>query len=218
MEPQRVSKSRYSGRILSYYTIREPVESELVDRRSRFLAVAERVGTEAAAHAVIDAQRRTHPQARHHCSAYVIGADADLRRSNDAGEPGGTAGTPILEAITGAGYSDVVIVVTRWFGGTLLGSGGLIRAYGRAAADALTAASPVERRRATVLLVRCGYEDSGVLTRLLYDTAQVLDTAYDAEVVFRVVTLTPGDLRENIGAMASGRADVTIEGHAWLDA
>ena len=112
--------------------------------RSRFLAHVARAETEAAARAVIAEARAAHHDARHHCSAFVLGADAMLRRSNDDGEPSGTAGRPMLDVLGGRGLSDVVVVVTRWFGGTLLGTGGLTRAYGDATAAALAEfASPI---------------------------------------------------------------------------
>src|SRR5699024_12698460 len=103
-----------------------------------------------------------------------------LQRGNDDGEPAGSAGTPILEAMLGAGYRNVVVVVTRWFGGTLLGSGGLIRAYGGAAADALRLAQPLRRQRVTVLTVYAGHDIADSFAAVLLDTAQVIDTAYEA--------------------------------------
>lgn len=122
--------------------------------RSRFIARVERVETEAAARTVIATAREAHPRARHHCSAFVLGADSRTQRSNDDGEPSGTAGAPMLDALTSAGLSDVVAVVTRYFGGVLLGAGGLTRAYRAAVAEAVQGASRVTRaprRRVAIL-------------------------------------------------------------------
>lgn len=139
---------------MEYLTIAEPAEAELEISRSRFLTRIERVGTEAEARAVIAAVREQHPRARHHCSAFVLGADSRTQRSNDDGEPSGTAGAPMLDALTSAGLSDVVAVVTRYFGGVLLGAGGLTRAYRAAVAEAVLHARRVTRaprRRVAIL-------------------------------------------------------------------
>lgn len=130
---------------MEYQTIAAPAEAELEISRSRFLTRLERVSTEAEARAVIAAARDAHPRARHHCSAFVLGPDMRTQRSNDDGEPSGTAGAPMLDALTSAGLSDVVAVVTRYFGGVLLGAGGLTRAYRAAVAEAVLGAERVVR-------------------------------------------------------------------------
>lgn len=120
------------------------VTVEIERRRSRFLAVLRRAQSADTAQELIDELRRRHHQARHHCSAWVIGPQRDLRRAHDDGEPSGTAGAPMLEVLThttmpsgAADLSDVVVVVVRWFGGTLLGAGGLVSAYSDATAAAV---------------------------------------------------------------------------------
>ena len=140
---------------MEYQTIAGPAEAELEISRSRFLTRLERVESEAEARAVIAAAREAHPRARHHCSAFVLGPDGRTRRSNDDGEPSGTAGAPMLDALTSAGLSDVVAVVTRYFGGVLLGAGGLTRAYRAAVAEAVVGAARVTRapRRRMAILV-----------------------------------------------------------------
>ena len=130
-----------------YLTVARDAEAEIEVRRSRFLCTVVRVEDEAGARAVVDRMRRTHWDARHHCSAFVLGPPpAPVERSSDDGEPAGTAGAPMLEVLRGhggAGVSDVVAVVTRWFGGVLLGSGGLMRAYGGTAALCLRSAEKI---------------------------------------------------------------------------
>ena len=122
-----------SAGVTSYLTIARDATAEVEVPRSRFLCTLRRVATEDAARALVAALRREHWDARHHCSAFVLGPDA-VRPAlqSDDGEPAGTAGAPMLEVLRGAGVSDVAAVVTRWFGGTLLGAGGLVRAYGDA--------------------------------------------------------------------------------------
>ncbi len=100
--------------------------AELVVKKSRFLCTITRVDGREEARGVVDRLRKQHHEARHHCSAFVIGPDGTLEHSSDDGEPAGTAGAPMLEALRGSGLSDVVAVVTRWFGGVLLGPGGLV--------------------------------------------------------------------------------------------
>lgn len=141
-----------------YRTIAAPVDAEIEISRSRFLARLERVEDEGSARAAITAARAEHPRARHHCSAFVLGPDGRVQRSNDDGEPSGTAGAPMLDALTSAGLSDVVAVVTRYFGGVLLGAGGLARAYRAAVAEAVQAASPVVRALRYELEVRTAYD------------------------------------------------------------
>lgn len=141
-----------------YVTIAGAVDTEIEISRSRFLTRLERVSDETAARDVIAGVRSAHPRARHHCSAFVIGPDARVQRSNDDGEPSGTAGAPMLDALVSAGLSDVVAVVTRYFGGVLLGAGGLTRAYRSAVAGAVLEASRVERVMRREVEVRAAYD------------------------------------------------------------
>ena len=117
-----------------------PSEGEYEAKRSRFLARAVPVRSEEEAAAVLAARRKEHYAARHHCYAFVLGLHNETTRSSDDGEPSGTAGKPILEALLGSGLHNALIVVTRYFGGTLLGTGGLVRAYSAAAKAALESA------------------------------------------------------------------------------
>jgi putative IMPACT (imprinted ancient) family translation regulator len=133
---------------VSFLTLAAPAEARTRIRGSVFLARAAPAASEAEARAVLAARERTDPHATHHCSAWNLRTGPC--RANDAGEPSGSAGAPILAAIEGAGVTDAVVVVTRWYGGTKLGVGGLVRAYGEAAAEALEAAP----RRTGVQAVR----------------------------------------------------------------
>ncbi|MCL3817189.1 IMPACT family protein [Aeromicrobium wangtongii] len=187
-------------------------------KRSRFLAVAERVADESAAREVVASARRRHHDARHHCSAFVIGPDAAIRRSNDDGEPAGTAGAPMLEVLTRHGVSDVVVVVTRWFGGTLLGAGGLVRAYGDATRLALEAAGTRERRLVHTMLVTADIAEAGAIEHRLRGLGAVTDVAYGQRVVITVGVADPERLATEVAAISGGRADVEDAGTAWVDA
>lgn len=140
-----------------YETIQASVDAEQEISRSRFLCRLERVQDEDSARAVIQRVRSEHPRARHHCSAFVLGHDGRLQRSNDDGEPSGTAGAPMLDALVSAGLSDVVAVVTRYFGGVLLGAGGLTRAYRSSVAGAVLLATRQPRELRQLVLVHTDY-------------------------------------------------------------
>lgn len=172
-----------------YLTLRAPVVASVEEKRSVFECWLRPVPDEAAARAVIEQARSTHWDARHHCSAFVLGPDCAVRRSNDDGEPAGTAGAPMLEALVHAGLTDVVAVVTRWFGGTLLGTGGLARAYGDAVRAAAAQAEESGQLRTMVLAresqVRVGHDLAGRLDNDLRSRGiAVVDTDYAQQVTF----------------------------------
>jgi len=126
-------------------TVAGVARAEFTEKKSRFIGQIAPAAGEEEALAFLEQVRERHKGANHHCYAWQIGADDQFQRSADAGEPAGTAGRPILEAIKRAGLHNTAIVVTRYFGGVLLGAGGLTRAYGKAAQLAIEAAALVER-------------------------------------------------------------------------
>lgn len=148
-------------------TIRAAVRREIVVQRSRFITTLAPAADRSAADEVIAAVRREMFDARHHCTGMIFGLAGERERSNDDGEPAGTAGAPILAVLRGAGLSDVVAVVTRYFGGVLLGTGGLTRAYSAATAAAVEAAERLPRRRLAVFDVRTDLRDVGRLEHRL---------------------------------------------------
>ena len=162
----------------TYLTIARDAEAEIEVKRSRFLCTLVRVEDEAAARAVVERLRKEHWDAGHHCSAFRIGPPPGaVERSSDDGEPAGTAGAPMLEVLRGAGVSDVVAVVTRWFGGTLLGAGGLVRAYGDAVRAALDEAGTLRRSLLREHLLELDHADAGrVESELRTRGIAVLDT------------------------------------------
>jgi uncharacterized YigZ family protein len=145
----------------NFRTIQTAAEVELVVKKSRFLAYAKPVSNEEQALSFIQEIRKKHVDATHNCYAYVL--DELQQKASDDGEPSGTAGKPILEAIKNLTLEQTAVVVTRYFGGTMLGTGGLIRAYGEAARRVLHVAKPVEQRLHVELLIEVDYHWHGKL-------------------------------------------------------
>lgn len=145
------------------HTIRQSGIHELEVKKSRFLCALARVGTEDEAKDFVRQRRRLHHDARHHCSAYVLGDDGQSQKSSDDGEPAGTAGIPMLEVLRRNGITNTVAVVSRYFGGVLLGAGGLIRAYGGVVSEALGHVGLVERRLVVVVSTTVDYVLAGKL-------------------------------------------------------
>jgi uncharacterized YigZ family protein len=204
----------------SYRVPARTAEVEVEVRRSRFRCRLERVPDEDAARAVVEAARRRHWDARHHCSAFVLGADGATARSSDDGEPAGSAGAPMLETLRGRELSDVVAVVTRWFGGTLLGVGGLVRAYSEAVALAADEAGVLRRERRDLVEVDAAHADAGRLEHELRSRGLVVrDASYGA-----VVTLTlavparlSGSLPGTLAGLTGGAAAPRPVGTDWVD-
>ncbi|MDO4710002.1 MAG: YigZ family protein [Pseudomonadota bacterium] len=143
--------------VTRYRSIEAPASGEVKDRGSRFIGYAYPVTSTETLRKHLDTLRQAHPKACHWCYAYRLGADGSQFRANDDGEPSGSAGRPILGQIDSAGLSDVLVVVVRYFGGTLLGVPGLIAAYKGAAAAALAAAQTLEKDVTRTLWLRCDY-------------------------------------------------------------
>jgi uncharacterized YigZ family protein len=137
-------------------TIEGSAETELIIKKSRFLGFACRAESEAEAQRILDQRRKQHYDARHHCFAYILSNGA--MRCSDDGEPQGTAGVPMLEVLKKSGLADIIVICTRYFGGTLLGAGGLVRAYTQSAADTLAAVKRVKRIECAVF--QCQFDFS----------------------------------------------------------
>ena len=151
----------------SYRSIAAVSEGLYKDRGSRFMAFAYPVGSEKDVKPLVDALKKEHHAARHHCFAYRIGSDGAVFRANDDGEPSGTAGRPILGAIDSAGLSDVLVVVVRYFGGILLGVPGLVKAYREAAAAALDNAEKIEKVPVRRLQLEFSYGEMNEVQKIL---------------------------------------------------
>ena len=210
--------------VIGYVTIGRDGDAEIEVKRSRFRATLQRVASEAEARAVVERLRREHWDARHHCSAMRIGPGPQpVERSNDDGEPAGTAGAPMLEVLRGhdgVGVSDVVAVVTRWFGGTLLGAGGLVRAYSDAVRAALVEVGTLRRELVREFTVEVEHDAAGRLeTDLRSAGVAVLDVAYGAGVTMRLGA-DPDEEQRLAGLLAGltgGAALLTPVGERWVD-
>ncbi|MGC5584416.1 IMPACT family protein [Ornithinimicrobium sp. W1679] len=206
----------------SYRTLAAGAEATLEDRRSVFTCWLRRVEDEAQARAVVEEARSTFWDARHHCSAFVLGPDGATVRSNDDGEPGGTAGAPMLEVLTGSGLTDVVAVVSRWFGGTLLGSGGLVRAYSGAVREALAGARVLARVRVEEVDVVVGHDLAGRLEHDLRSRGVVVPSVGYADRVrlrVRVPVDRAGELPGLLAGLTGGVAvlDESSRVQGWAD-
>ena len=204
----------------TYLTLARDTSAEIEVKRSRFLCDVARVSTEDEARAVVERARKQHWEARHHCSAFVLGPDGSVQRSNDDGEPSGTAGAPMLEVLRGRGVSDTVAVVTRWFGGTLLGAGGLVRAYSDAVRAALDEAGLLERRLLQRFDVTVSHADAGkVENDLRARGVTVLGVDYAAQATLHLaVADTAADrLPALLAEVTGGGVAAAPAGSEWVD-
>lgn len=173
-----------------YRTLAAPAEAEFKDKGSRFIAYAYPVADTEAVKTHVEALRQAHHKARHWCYAYRLGTDGNRFRANDDGEPAGSAGRPILGQIDSAGLTDTLVVVVRYFGGTLLGVPGLIHAYKTAAAQALAAAETVKKAIRLTVHLRCDYPHlSDVLRIAKQHQAEVLEQ--DLQLDCRLLLAVP---------------------------
>ncbi|HLT60499.1 MAG TPA: YigZ family protein [Microlunatus sp.] len=201
-----------------YVTVARPGTATIEVKNSIFECRVARVEDEDAARAVIDQARKDHHDARHHCSAFVLGPDGRITRSSDDGEPSGTAGAPILQVLLGAGVTEVVAVVTRWFGGTLLGAGGLVRAYTAAAQAGLAEAGRLRREPRTLVEVAVPAAQAGRLENAIRQAgADVGEVRWADQVVLPVTVPDPAAFARLVAEQSGGAARVTEVGQVWAD-
>ncbi len=168
-----------------YKTVSIAAKDEFTEKRSRFIGYCKPVKTEQEAVAFINELRSRHWDARHNVYAYSL-REGNLKRYSDDGEPSGTAGMPVLEVITKNEVFDVCVVVTRYFGGVLLGTGGLVRAYSQAAKLALKAGQVVLMERCALCEAHCTYNQYGKVSSLIMELCSGLDdTVYGADVLLK---------------------------------
>ncbi len=171
----------------TYYEVERDAEFVLRERGSKFYAYVYPVRSEVEIKAKLDGLKRLYPDATHHCYAWVMGARGEAQRANDDGEPGNSAGRPILRAVISVGLTNVLVVVVRYFGGTLLGIPGLIESYGGAAAAALAAAGKVEKYIEEIYEISAAFEHEQEIHRLIAKYgARVLGSEYTEQVSYRV--------------------------------
>ena len=204
-----------------YRTVARAGVHETEINRSRFICALAPAATEQEAQDFVAGVRKEHPTATHNCFAYVIGADASVQKAGDDGEPGGTAGVPMLQMLTRREMRYVVAVVTRYSGGVKLGAGGLIRAYGGAVGEALDALGTITRRRYRLATITVGHQRAGKLENDLRATGRTVREVRYAEAVVIEIALPDADVEAFRGWLAdatAGEAGLELGGEAYGDA
>ncbi len=194
-----------------YHVLWEGGTGELVEKKSRFIARTCPVESEQEAAEFIEKMRKQYWDARHHCFAYVIGDRNQTQRCSDDGEPAQTAGRPILDVILGSGVHNICLVVIRYFGGTLLGTGGLVRAYSGAAQEGLRNSTVLEKRPGKQIRITTDYSGIGKIQYILgQNQIPVMDSQYTEEVEIRVMAPLEQaqQLKAEITEATSGRARI----------
>lgn len=195
--------------IEQYKEIYEGGSDEIVEKKSRFIAAVFPVKAEEEAVKIIEEIKKKYWDARHNCFAYVIGARHELQRFSDDGEPSGTAGKPILDVLLGEDVHNALIIVTRYFGGTLLGTGGLVRAYQGAAKAGIASSEVITKRYGKKVEVRTDYNNVGKMQYIFGQMEiDVLDSEYTEEVKFTLAVdmETNGALMKKIQEATSATA------------
>jgi len=194
----------------TFRTVAERATAAFEVRGSEFLGHVAPVERVDAAEAFVDEVRAEYADATHNVPAYRVRADPFREYSSDDGEPSGSAGKPALNVLQGEELENVAVVVTRYYGGTNLGVGGLVSAYGRAVKDAVAAAGVVERRPHETVIVTVDYDDSGTVRSTLESAGVAFDAAYEADVRFEatVPVADAAALRDRIRSATSGRARI----------
>ena len=172
----------------SYRVLLTGGEGEYVEKKSRFIATIRKCESEEEASAFIDEMKKKYWDARHNCSAFVIGSRGELTRCSDDGEPSGTAGRPMLEVLMGEGIRNIAVVVTRYFGGVLLGTGGLVRAYTQAVKEGLKNCTVGRMRSGQEVEVTTDYNGIGKILYLLGNAGiEPASSDYTDKVVLRLI-------------------------------
>lgn len=190
-------------------------QGEIIEKKSRFIATVKPVKSEEEAVSFINETKKKYWDARHNCSAFVIGKRQELTRCSDDGEPAGTAGRPMLDVLLKEDIHDAAVVVTRYFGGVLLGTGGLVRAYQQATKQGLLASDIIEKQDGSILLIQTDYTGIGKLQYLFaQEKITVIDTEYAADVLVKAVI--PEADRERIEKIVTEQTNGTAK-QEWGD-
>lgn len=206
--------------VKSYRTIARAEETEIIINRSRFIGRAYPIKDEEEVNLYLDRAREEFPDASHHCYAYVLGRSSNIQRFNDDGEPGGTAGMPILQVILQQDIEDTLVIVIRYFGGVKLGAGGLVRAYSKSAAETLSKAGKKTMTKSFKGSINLDYASWGPLEYFLNQQGiPILKTEYMDDVKVEVMTKMDWDNFSNmIKDQTSARAKTCYIGevfHSW---
>ena len=205
--------------VLEYQTIAQETTAEIIEKKSRFIAHAIPITGEEDGFRALDEIRSTYREANHNCWALVSGIQRKIERCSDDGEPSGTAGRPILEVIKGANLTNVLVVVTRYFGGTLLGTGGLVKAYTQASREGITAAVVLTKIYGLKLHVRLDYTFLGKMQYFLAQKrVNIISSAYEAEVklVLQVAEKEREELVKEMIELTNGQIEIEEGERGWL--
>lgn len=203
---------------MDYKTVYQNGKAEVVEKKSRFIASVFPVSSEEDVLVCLEHVKKQYRDAGHHCWACVIGTETVLERCSDDGEPGGTAGKPILEVIKGQDLRDVLIIVTRYFGGTLLGTGGLVRAYTAAAREGLAHSIIITRICGVKLKITMNYTELGKVQYLLAGRGiSPLGTEYTEQVEMEVMVPLHGahEVAAEITEETNGKSHISKGGEYW---
>ncbi len=203
----------------SYKTVKSFSHDELVEKRSRFIGYCKPVTTEEEAVEFINKIKKEHWDARHNVYAYSL-REGQVMRYSDDGEPSGTAGVPVLDVIRKSGIVDVVIVVTRYFGGVLLGTGGLVRAYSAAAKLGLEAAGIVNMSLCAECELSCSYNQYGKLNTLIMDKGGIVDNCDFADNVllsFHIPADLVDSLRKEFADATAGEVNIEVKSEKYYE-
>ena len=203
---------------MEYITVMGEGEAEFVEKKSRFIGACRPVQTEEEALAFINGKKKQFWDANHNVYAYIL-RQGGVQRFSDDGEPQGTAGIPVLEAMKKSGVTDAVVVATRYFGGILLGGGGLVRAYSHTASIGLQAARKVLMRRCLLLSASCGYSLYGRAAAVIPDCGGVVDGTDFLEDVTLRFHLPPESLpalEKRLADATGGKAAIAEEGEQFF--
>jgi uncharacterized YigZ family protein len=194
-----------------YRTIYRGGEDEIVEKKSRFIATVVPVNTEEEALEFVEKTRKKYWDARHNCYVYSIGMNREFTRCSDDGEPSGTAGRPMLDVILGEDIYNVAVVVTRYFGGVLLGTGGLVRAYSKAVQEGLAASKVILKQKGIALKITTDYTGLGKIQYIAGErNIPVLDSEYTDKVVMKLLVPVQdvGSVQKAITEGMNGRAGI----------
>ena len=186
-------------------------QGEIVEKKSRFIATVESVESEEEATAFIEKMKKKYWDARHNCSAYVIGSKGELERCSDDGEPQKTAGRPMLDVLLNEGIHNVCVVVTRYFGGILLGTGGLVRAYQAATKEGLANSTVITKQFGKKIKIVTDYNGIGKLQYIVATSGYTMLSTDYTDVVTARVMVTPSEqdsFIKKVTEATAGRAEI----------
>lgn len=204
---------------MEYKTVYEPAKDSFIEKKSEFIGHIAPVKTNEQAVEFINSIKAQHRKARHNVYAYIL-RDGNISRYSDDGEPQGTGGTPVLDVLQKEGLTDVCVVVTRYFGGILLGGGGLVRAYSHGCKLAVDAARIMIMRECSQIIVKCDYSFYGKLTYVVPDfdvKIQSEDFADDVTVTMYVKSELSQALKEKLVDLSNGKIDMYETANLWAD-